>query len=375
MSYVIVPNVNSRKEYMEQLESMMSRGTTEEHEYTRPGRRTELKTYLIESNSLMSQEFLTPRFSVTMRDTGVKDLKIIHLLPQGAKSYDAKKAGSFYLDMSDKRFWLLHTHGLAEHVDDMVEDLITSHSHQFDSAWFSTGMLKQVSQRTGNKFDGAGIDYEPLFTAEEEPEVPMEELKINAFGFRAIEALKNMSEDEAVKNYFAYKKVRIVRGGREGYAKDDVHFSGRFSVKSGKSIDDHIALVDGARMLYRDEMKIIEDQGLGVRKQHDSYIVEGKPFEFILDKPITNWDNFLNIFLKPTSPFRLWGIKKQISMDYYQILAVDLHTGHSLDIEISNNLLRVYLPKGSCGNCVLRLFVNLQHFVDSKILCEEIPQT
>ncbi|HEX7031986.1 MAG TPA: hypothetical protein VF172_03200 [Nitrososphaera sp.] len=352
---------------MEQLESMMLHSSVdEEDEPNRPGRRTELKTYLIESNADIPSTIQTDRLTVNLQDTGIENIKLLHLGHKG-------KFSSFYLDRSDKRFWLLHTHGLAEDVDAMVDTLISIHSFRLDSAWLSTGMLKGISDLSGNKFDGAGIDYQPLFYSEEEPEVAMEELKISAFGSRAIEALRNMADDEAVKNYFAYKKVRIVRGSKEGYAKDDLHFSGRFSVKSGKSIDDHMALVDSAKALYRDKMNLIEGESIGVKKEHDHYSVLGKPFEFILDKPIVNWDAFLDVFLSSTDPFRLWGIKKEVGKGYLQILAVDLHTGHPLDIEMTTDMLRAYLPQGSCGNTILRLFVNLQQYIDSKIKCENIP--
>jgi hypothetical protein len=360
-----LPKVGSRKQYMEQLASMMSRQNLDDDEPAHTGRRTELKTYIIESNSSLPSEFSSGKLSGNMEDTGVEKVKILHL-----RAHDT--LSDFYLDKTDERFWLLHTHGLAEEVDDLVEHMTGAHAYNLDSAWFSSGMLREISKIVGNKFEGAGIDYEPIFDEDNE-HAQQEEFKINIFGLPATDTLlTKISNDDSVRNHFAYKRIRINRGNGVRFARDDFSYKGRFSVKSGKSIDDHMDLVDSARSLYKAEMKSIESYSIGVRKRADVAIVEGKPFEFHLEKPIENWDRFFKTFLNSAYPFRLWGIMKPIKKDYYQILAVDLHTGHSLDLEITQNLMRVYLPRGSCGNVVFRLFVNMQHFVDSKVKCPEI---
>ena len=57
-----------------------------------------------------------------------------------------------------------------------------------------------------------------------------------------------------------------------------------------------------------------------------------------------------------------------------RILGVDMHTGNPLDIEAGGNLLRAFLPKASCGSVVLRLFANLQRYMDSGISCRQIDE-
>jgi hypothetical protein len=365
LAQLTLPKVGNRKQYMEQLATMMSHQDVDDDEPAHVGKRTELKTYIIESNSQIRANFTSGKVEGHVEDTGVEKVKILQL-----KAHD--RLSSFYLDKTDDRFWLLHTHGLAEDVDDMVDHLTSIRSYKLDSAWFSSGMLRQISKATGNTFEGAGIDYEPVFDKDNEY-ARQEELKISIFGHTGADALlARVSDDDWVKHRFAYKRVRINRGNSERFARDDFNYNGRFSVKSGKSIDDHMDLVDSAKSLYRSEMKFIEDYSLGARKSGEVALIEGKPFEFHLEKSINDWDRFFKTFLNSAYPFRLWGIKRPIKEGYYQILGVDLHTGHSLDLEIAKNLVRVYLPKGSCGNVVLRLFVNLQHYVDSRIACDEI---
>lgn len=366
MSQNLLPKVNTRKEYMEQLGEMMSHSSIEEDEDGRPGRKTELKTYIIEANGTLPDTIQTDRVLAGIQNTGIDTVKILSIK-------NKKYSSNFYLDKADPRFWLLHTRGLADEADNLVESLVSMHAYQLDSAWFSSGMLKEISKKIGNKFDGAGVDYETIFESEEDTDVPMEELKVSVFGFRAIDALRTMAQNESVKNFFAYKKVRIIRGDRTSFSKDDLVFNGRFSVKAGHSIDDHIALVENSKSLYKEQMQLIEGYSLGTKHNMDGNLIEGKPFVFRFERGITDWTKFLEVFLNSATPFRLWGLENKIHNNYFQVLAVDLHTGHPLDLEISNQMMRVYLPKGSCGNAVLRLFVNLQHYLDSRITCDEIP--
>jgi hypothetical protein len=38
-----------------------------------------------------------------------------------------------------------------------------------------------------------------------------------------------------------------------------------------------------------------------------------------------------------------------------------------VEVEITRHWMRVYLPRGSCGNVLARLFTNLQHALHSDI--------
>src|SRR5215204_4926272 len=179
---------------MEQLADMMSRSSVDqEEEVSEPGRKTELKTYIVESNSPQLSASQFDKFSISVQDTGIDEIKILNLTLGG-------RLTQFYLDMADKRFWLLHTHGLADEADRIMNRFISNPKYQIDSTWFSSGMLSKVSNLIGNRFDGAGIDYSTLFDSEEEMEVPMEELKVTVYGYRAFEALKRMADAESVKN-------------------------------------------------------------------------------------------------------------------------------------------------------------------------------
>jgi hypothetical protein len=39
-----------------------------------------------------------------------------------------------------------------------------------------------------------------------------------------------------------------------------------------------------------------------------------------------------------------------------------------ITFEITPEFMRVYLPDGSCGNTIIRLYTNLQHYYDSLVV-------
>ena len=70
-------------------------------------------------------------------------------------------------------------------------------------------------------------------------------------------------------------------------------------------------------------------------------------------------------------PFRLWGVPIRVAEDFYRVEGFDLHIGNPIQFEIAPEFIRVYMPTGSCGNSVVRLYTNLQHHYDALIQAED----
>ncbi len=360
------PKVESRKEYMDFLATLMSTPEEEkvyEEEIEHRGRPRQLKTFIIESNSAISPEFSIGNFKCSIVGTDVPDIKILQMA-------SGRMFVNFFLDMSDGRFWVLHTNALAKHAGKIMTRLIHSDEIKFDRTWFPTDMLKEIGDMAGNRFNGFKADYNDIFLTMDSPEVPVEELSINISGRSSYKYLEAIRLQQDLYNFIAYTRVRVIRGTPTNFAKDDFNYHGMFVVKGGTSIDDHISLVENARKKYREKIESIENFSIGVKEVEERTLIEGKAIDLEFKRTIDNWEVFLQRLLSHS--FRLWGLKTKLDKDYYRVLAVDLHTGHPVDLEIAKNLMRIYLPKGSCGNVVLRLLVNLQHYFDSNIKCEEL---
>jgi hypothetical protein len=364
-----LPKVETRKQFMDTLSDMITPPKSEDGEGGEMrGRPTELKSYLLESNATLSSNFQFDEVQADVSDTGVESIKVLTMVRKG-------KMVQFYLDLSDERFPLLHTNHHSEDTHDFVHRLIQSDKNEFDSAWLSTTMLKEMASKTGNRDEGYSVDYEDIFqSVGEEDIIPRNDVRLDISGTLSKNFLKVIKQDENIQRTMGYEKIRIARGLPRKGVLDDVSYDGRFRVVRGKSVDDHMILVDGVKAEYSRKVRQIEEERIfGTRdKSEGSLSIEGHPFDFTFSRSVEDWAKFLPRMFDAKSPFRIWGIKTKIDNDFYRVLGVDMHTGHPLDIEITNGLIRVYLPKGSCGNVVLRLFANLQRYFDSTMQCHQI---
>lgn len=354
---------------MDTLQNIMSAEASEEEieeseDEERRGRPRELKSYLLETNNGIEQGFQTEKISGSLKDTGVEKLKILGL-SSGTRS------ASFYLDMSDSRFWVLHTAALASESHRLVRLLTHAPEFEFDRTWIPTQMLEGITKLPGNKFQGFGLEYYDWFVPEGTSEVPIEELSMNVSGTIATEALEAVRSRSNLQRSVSYNKVRVKRGDPLRYSKDDITLWGNFSVKEGGSVDDHIAMVEQVKGDYRHVVSNVEKLRLSADDSGTTQL-KGKAFNITFDRPLPNLKFFLERLLSGIEPFRLWGLRTRIDEDYYQVTAIDLHTSQPLDLEVSPGLIRVYLPENTCGNTLLRLYVNLQHYFDSRVKCEEL---
>lgn len=337
----------------------------EDFDAERRGRPRELKSYVFEVNGGFPNEILSNEITGTVENTGLQQIKILRLL-------SGQRNASFFLDRSDERFLVLHTGGRAEDTHRLVDLLANSPKYQFDRAWIPTQLLQDISTMPGNVFNGFGLDYQDYFAPSEETESPVEELNMFVSGTIANKALDAVMSEKDLQRSIAYTRTRIKKGTALDYSRDDISFNGLLSVRSGKSIDDHIALVNETLMNYRQMIEKVELLRIGTKEVSGTQHLSGKAFNLVFDRKIEDLAFFLDRLLGGGPPFRLWGTKSKLGESHYQALALDLHTGHPIDLEASTSLIRVYLPSKSCGNSLLRLYVNLQRYFDSGTRCEEI---
>ena len=364
-----LPKVSTRKEFMDVLHNMMAPATeepTEEDlEEERRGHPRELKSYLIESNGKLQPQFADEKFKGSIDPTGLDDIKILHLST-------GNRTANFFLDMGTDRFWVLHTNDLAENAFPLVKRFVRFPEFQLDQAWIPAQLLESITRKPSNRFEGFGLEYEDKFALDEEERAPIEELTVNVSGANAPEALEQLRNGPALQRAISYNKVRIERGEKGRSATDDITLWGAFNVKGGASIDDHISLIQSTSSQYAQVVKEVESHRLATKGEQDALSLEGQAFSLVFERRIENLDLFVNRLFSSEEPFRLWGIKSQARDGYCQVNAIDLHTGHPLDLEITSGLIRAYLPDQTCGNSLLRLYVNLQHYFDARVECAEI---
>lgn len=346
------------------LEDMMIAGEKvkeeEEIEVETRGRPTELKTYIMESNNRFPQIQQSGTLRVHPFSSGLPQISILLLEYVGTHAI-------FYVDSSDPRFLLLYTNDVADITDKLYRRLIESTTNSFDRVWLPTEMQDKISRLSGNFFRGFGLLFDDLFAPDKKRNLPIDELRMSVSGMSSRRALSALGADTTLRRSLCYSKIKVERGNEQSYVADEIKYNGRIITKAGSSIDDHVSLIEVVQKSYRGLIEEIERSSIGTKQIEDRTLIEGQAFDFDLDREIDDLDEFAELLLTSTKPFRLWGIVNKTSRDLRQVIGVDLHTGDPINLEITPSLIRAYLPKGACGNTILRLYVNLQHGFDSAI--------
>ena len=364
------PRFESRKEFMDFLGELMIASFEHEEEEeafeeTR-GRPRLLKTYMMEANQGLPCISNDPYLIVKKTETRLPEVTVLSL------EY-ANVRARFYVDTSDRRFWLLHTNDLADNTRYLFNRLVSSPTAAFDKAWFPTETIQKIAGLPNNVFKGFGLEYQDFFALNGQGEQPVEELRMRVSGSNSIDALEALRAKDKLRRSLSYSMLRVRRGNSSSFVIEELSYEGRFIARGGSSIDDYVSLIEITGKMYRNTIEAIEKNSIGVKEVEGRMLAEGQAFDLILERKIENIDLFLKNLVNSKNPFRLWGMQNKISKDFYQIIGVDLHTGDSIDLEVTPCLIRVYLPKGSCGNTILRLYTNLQHYFDSAIRLNDEP--
>jgi hypothetical protein len=332
------------------------------------GRPRLLKTYMMEANRGLPENNDGTDLIVEKKETNVPEISILYL-----KQVSTEKSVRFYVDTTDRRFWLLHTNDLARDARDLYDKLVFSPNTAFDKIWLPTQMIQKIADLPRNSFRGFGLYYKDFFELNEQTEKPVKWLKMGVSGSSSMDALEALRSKDKLRSSLAYSKIRVRRGDPKEYVIDELGYEGRFTAIGGRSIDAYASLIELTRQMYRSTLEAIERNSLGIKQIENRTLIRGQAFDFSFKREIEDINLFIDILTNSKEPFRLWGLKNKITNDGFQVFGVDLHTGDSIDLEISPYLVRIYLPEGSCGNTVLRLYTNLQHYFDSELTLNDEP--
>lgn len=280
---------------------------------------------------------------------------------------------TFYLDASDRRFWIVHSVDKSTPTDNLLRRIITRDS-RFDFAWLPMQLLENITHL--GSFRGLGLDYDRRKIPDvdfDAPGAPVEFLKMQLWGNRAADVLRMLRQEANFPSATTLSKVKVKhwldRQRDEGlFSLDDVKYDGKITAR-GTSFQSHLSLVTSVYRAYAGKIREFEER-FAIEystTERNRLVVKGEPFNFKFGRPIGNLDIFVKTVFASSHPFRLWGVPKRIRDNFFRVTAVDLHVSQRVNFEISPTFMRVYLPAGSCGNTIARLYTNLQHYYDSLI--------
>ncbi len=358
-----LPKVQTRKEYMDTLADMNSPPKRPRSGDGPRGRITELKAYLVETNEIFKSGNGN-KVTWELTDTGVDEVKILCVR-------DTKKQSpvrQFYLDKVDKRFLLLHTDELAEDANDAIEKMVEDYNHTFDHTWFYSGLMKKWAGNVDGDFGGYLINYGGMLYEGDST------LKMDITGTNAKMIYDMLPKSNDAKRLLSHEAIEMCRGSKKTpstYIEERIANTGYFSIKHGKSIQDHLHMVNNCKDEYAKLITRVEKYGMGEQTINDAKFYGGKPIIITYPK-IQKLEQFIDTMFNARKPFKLWGIKVKRKDFQYSVPAVDLHEGSAINFEITPEAMRIYLNKGSCGNTIMRLFTNLQIHYDARTKCDDL---
>lgn len=349
--------VRNRKEMTEFFESALHSDFDDSNERKNS---SYLKTYLIESNVNDLKAVNSPEgFNLRVTNTEDSTLKILTV------EQKSKKA-TLYVDTIVPRYWSIHTLDNSDFTTNFINKYIRSTTNHLDSLWLPNSFMLDF---TKNKdFRGFSLKYDDEFNEFQERK-SIDKLSMRLWGSTASSVLQLLQESKEISNSIAISNVGLRHHSNGDVTTADLSWWGKFK-SNGKLIDDHFFMLNEVRTRYANLLDTIESCWIEYYSDSFGTKLRGDSLTINFDKEIEDISLFLKELLSSTQPFRLWGIHKFIAPNFAKVLGIDLHTGHKINFEITTNWIRIYLPKHSCGNTVLRMLTNIQHYYDSKAVLE-----
>jgi hypothetical protein len=352
-------NIQTRKDLTNYLQACLVKQVSQETESSDeefPSK--SLKSYILESNIDNFEKIFLDKFDMKVLSTKDETIKIISVTEK-----QTKKKIRFYVDLLDKRFLVFHSADESKLTDEFIESLISKDSNSLDYPWFFNGFMNNVLSFGLN--ESFSVRFRNEFYNIEKELAEIKRFSMRFWGNDGKKTLNQISKIDSLKQGISLSNVGVKIGNEDLFISDNVNYKGRFTAISGNSVKEHLYLINRIKSSYRDIINKIESSSIEYISHENKVSIIGEPIIIKFSKKILDIKSFSNILTSSKKPFRLWGISNFLSDNYVAINGIDLHTGDKIDFEISSEWIRLYLPKGSCGNVIVRLLTNIQHYFDS----------
>lgn len=278
--------------------------------------------------------------------------------------------GDVFVDTLDPRFWSLHTRMTDTLVRRLVQPSV-QRRRDLDRLWLPTQHLTAAwpaAERTGVHvaFDASRLDPDGATSA----------TRLNLTGREVGTTFDLLSRlpDRGRGVLSSVDRVALrVEDTDAGHVDEAVNRGGTFLAR-GDSFALHQAFVEDVVRRYRALVETVEERRLvftpGPSAEGGGGI-QGDVVSLAFSRPISDLQHWLDELFSSREPFRLWGQPEIDDDGVASVEAVDLHVGQRLSVDVTVDGMRLYLPEGTCGNTVVRLVSNLQHFFDNRLAFTE----
>ncbi len=324
--------------------------------------RTSVKTYLLEAHACDAPTQDPLKF---LQDVGAK----LGLSVDETKDRDLLRLHSdgqdFWCDTSMGRFWRLHTTVAVDKADKLRDGLVAA-SPWLDNVWLPPSLLEQLPERTETELETFSLSHDRTqLHTREEPPMDFDYVSMRVWASRAAETLAKLRKAEVFPHGVSIRSVKVRADADDPgeFCVSEYFHSGKVTV-TGNSFDMHTSLVVHVVRLYRALVEKIENE-FALGYEADAVRLTGNPVVVPVEWTLRDLEYAVSRMFASVEPFRLWGLPEKVADEHYRARAVDLHVGQTLTIDITRRHIVIQLPKGTCGNTVIRLLAALQFHVNS----------
>jgi hypothetical protein len=280
---------------------------------------------------------------------------------------------------------MVHSIGEARFSDEKIDGVTDSRVSGFDRAWMPASFLRRSYNgvMTGFKYsfrdEARGFERsEPRASlADQAADNASRPRQFSSFRlevsgqWRADRDLDEMGRAPILVGRKALEQIEFREADEDGGDINLAVYSFGKMIGHGTSLNLHLSNSAGISKKYGSVIRSVENEhSLGWdRTAGGSLVHRGAPFivRFPESFVVTDLQELAGSIFRATKPFRLFGLYSESSERRVDIEAIDLHTGDPLSVELTKEWMRVFLPRGSCGNVLARLYTNLQHAVHSDL--------
>ncbi|MFC6939736.1 hypothetical protein ACFQE8_07115 [Salinirubellus sp. GCM10025818] len=317
-----------------------------------------LKTHIIETN-VAPDDLFDSHDAIQAADKIDSDLYFVKLTGDYG-------SGNVFLDTIDDRFWNLYSMEDSEFTGKAVSDMLSREGSGLDRMWLPSEQVESIAGM--GEFEGVGLTYDAddVFPEEFiEDHLLFGDLSVNTSGHGASRLYSLLKDSDDIEKFLSLSNVQIRREIGGDFVRERVTNDGAFTTRGGSNIELHIETVNQIKQDYREVLDAIESNHLlGGSSQEHSVRIEGSPAVIEFTETVENIEAFLEHVVNARDPFRLWGHVERLQEGYYKVDGVDMHNGDKFSMEMTGEWIRLYLYEEGCGNTMLRIFTNLQHYYD-----------
>jgi len=315
-----------------------------------------LKSYIIESNLIRMPQLKIKGININFKDTKDNTLKIMN-------ASDGTNKAKFFGDFLDKRFLIFYSFDNTKFTDKIINSMVSAPKSNFDYPWFFNSFMKRTGEYGGN--ESFSVKFENEFVRDGKEINNVDKLSMRLWGGNGIKIIDEL-DTTSLNRGLSLSNIGIKFGSDGSFIKENISFNGKFTLLNGTSINEHFHLLTKIKSEYGKIVQKIESNRIEYTLSGEKVNIVGEPIFIEFNEEIEDLKYFIKVLTSSTKPFRLWGINQFIEKDYVSTKGIDLHTGDKIDMDITKNWMRIYLPNGSCGNVITRLLTNIQHYFDSK---------